>query len=413
MGPDLCVMKSTALSVPPVQFGIKANWQQFLLLVVINAFVGGMLGLERTVLPLHAAERFGLTSQTVVLSFIAAFGLSKAVFNYFSGRWSNALGRKKLMIAGWLLALPIPFLIYFAPNWGWVVGANILLGMQQGLTWTMAVVMKIDLVGNVRRGLAVGINEFAGYVAVGLVSFLTGYLAGTAAPTPYVFYMGIGFSAMGLLLSAIFLRDTGHYVQAETRQTDLPPLAHVFLDTTLRHSSLSGITQAGLVNNLNDGMMWGLLPIVLRAHQFAPAEIGILVAVYPTVWGVSQLGTGLLSDIFSKKWLLFAGMLLQSVAILGLLVAGSFYNFLSVGVLLGLGTALVYPTFLNAISDYVPASQRAESLGVFRFWRDMGYAVGAVLTGLLADYWGINLSILAIGLLTGLSALVVAVRVRA
>ena len=393
------------------KLGLKENWQQFTLLVLINAFVGGMIGLERNIIPQLAEMEFGLASKTAIFSFIIAFGITKAIMNYFTGKLANSIGRKKLMIIGWLFAVPIPFILIFATNWNWIIFANVLLGLNQGLTWSMAVIMKIDLVGNKKRGLAVGINEFAGYLSVGVVAFLTGYIANKFGIRPYPFYLGILFSVSGLLLSVIFLKDTKGHVEAESTQSNIPFLKNIFLDTSFRHKSLSGITQAGLVNNLNDGMTWGLLPLLLLSKQFTLSQIGVLTAIYPSVWGLSQLFTGKLSDIYSKKMLLFWGMLLQAIGIVLLAFAIKEIHFIVIGIALGFGTALVYPTLINAISDFTHPTQRAESLGTFRLWRDLGYAFGAVLTGLIADRFGIDSSIIAIGILTGLSAFVILFRV--
>lgn len=394
------------------QLGLKENWKQFGLLVIINAFVGGMVGLERSVLPQLAEQEFGVGSKTSIFSFIIAFGITKALCNYFTGKLANQIGRKKMMVIGWLFALPIPFILIYATNWNWIIFANILLGINQGLTWSMAVIMKIDLVGNKQRGLAVGINEFAGYVSVGIVAFLTGYIANKYGIRPYPFYLGILFSVAGLVLSIFFLKDTKTHLQIESTQSNIPLLKNIFRDTTLTNKSLSGITQAGLVNNLNDGMMWGLLPLILLSKHFTQTQIGMLTAIYPTVWGLSQLFTGKLSDKYSKRMLLFFGMLLQAVAILFLTIAETNIHFIIIGVSLGFGTALVYPTFINAIADYTHPTQRAETLGVFRLWRDLGYAIGAIITGLLADKFGISFSIMFIGILTALSAFIVLVRVK-
>lgn len=395
-----------------IQFGLKENWKQFSLLVVINAFVGGMIGLERTILPQLAEQEFGISSKTAIFTFIVAFGITKAICNYFSGKLANRIGRKNLLVIGWAFALPIPFILIYATNWNWILFANILLGINQGLAWSMAVVMKIDLVGSKKRGLAVGINEFAGYISVGIVAFLTGYIANSYGIRPYPFYLGIGFSVLGFLLSILFVKDTKHHVNNESQKSTIPLLKNIFIDTTFKHKSLSGITQGGLVNNLNDGMTWGLLPLLLFSKHYTQTEIGILVAIYPTVWGLSQLFTGKLSDIYSKKILLFYGMLLQAIAIITLVWAESFWCFVAIGFSLGLGTALVYPTFINAISDFTHPTQRAESLGTFRFWRDLGYAIGAIITGFLADSLGVNASIIFIGILTAISAFVILGRVK-
>lgn len=394
------------------KLGLKENWQQFTLLVIINAFVGGMIGLERNVLPQLAEKEFGLASKTAIFSFIIAFGVTKAICNYFAGKLANKIGRKRLMTIGWLFAIPIPFILIFANNWNWIIFANILLGLNQGLAWSMAVIMKIDLVGDKKRGLAVGINEFAGYLSVGIVAFLTGFIANEYGIRPYPFYLGIFFSISGLILTILFLKDTKGHVETESAQSDIPLLKNIFVDTTFRHKSLSGITQAGLVNNLNDGMTWGLLPLLLLSKHFTLSQIGLLTAVYPIVWGVSQLFTGKISDIYSKKMLLFWGMLLQAFGIVLLVYAITEIHFILIGISLGFGTALVYPTFINAISDYTHPTQRAESLGTFRLWRDLGYAFGAILTGIIADSFGLDISIIAIGLLTGLSAFVILIRVN-
>lgn len=395
-----------------IQLGLKENWRQFALLVIINAFVGGMIGLERSVLPQLAEQEFGIASKTAILSFIVTFGITKAIVNYFTGKLANSLGRKRLLVIGWLFALPVPFILIYAPSWSWIVAANVLLGINQGLTWSTAVMMKIDLVGDKNRGLAVGINEFAGYLSVGIVAFLTGYIANRYGVRPYPFYLGIGFSIIGLVLSLLFVKDTRQHVSKENKASHLPNLKSPFWDTTFRHKSLSAITQAGLVNNLNDGMIWGLLPILLLTKHFTSDQIGILTAIYPAVWGLSQLVTGRLSDAYSKKGILFWGMLLQAAGILVLTRASSFTHFAFIGAALGIGTALVYPTFLSAVTDYTNPTQRAECLGTFRFWRDLGYAVGALLTGFIADSFGINSSIVGIGGLTALSAFTVLLRMK-
>jgi MFS family permease len=395
-----------------LELGLRENWRQFTWLVVINGFVGGMIGLERSILPQLAESEFGIASKTALLSFIIAFGITKAFSNYFAGRLANRVGRKNLLVTGWLFALPVPFLLIYAGSWNWVVFANILLGINQGLTWSSTVVMKIDLVGEKRRGLAMGINEFAGYVFVGLTAFLTSYLAGIYGVRPVPFYLGIVFSVLGLALSALFVKDTVHHVHKEKQISNLPLLRNPFWETTFKHRSLGSVTQAGLVNNLNDGMIWGLLPLLLFAKNFDNAQIGILTAIYPTVWGVSQLLTGKMSDHFSKKLLLFWGMLLQALGILALIWAQTFLHFAAIGFALGIGTAVVYPTFLAAIADYTNPAQRAESLGVFRFWRDLGYAVGAILTGITADFLGIGSSIIIIALLTAISGFLILLRMQ-
>lgn len=395
----------------PVQLGLKENWKQFTLLVIVNAFVGGMIGMERTIFPQFAEQQFGLSSKTAILSFITAFGVSKALANYYTGRLANSFGRKNLLLVGWAMAIPIPFLLLYAPNWNWVVGANVLLGVSQGLTWSSTVVMKIDLVGEKDRGFAMGLNEFAGYFAVGVVAFLTGYIANRYGVVPYPFYIGIVISVLGFWVSAIWVKDTRVFVQKESGQAQaVVSLSSVFWETTLRNKTLSSVTQAGLVNNLNDGMIWGLLPIVLAALHFDQEEMGYITALYPTVWGIGQLFTGRMSDRYSKKAMLFWGMFLQGVAILLIPMSQKFYVLASLSALLGLGTALVYPAFLSTIAAVASPAQRAESIGTFRLWRDLGYAFGAVVSGSVADLFGVEYAVYLIGTLTLASSLVIRFR---
>ncbi|MBK6947048.1 MAG: MFS transporter [Haliscomenobacter sp.] len=395
-----------------VQLGLRENWKQFTLLVLINAFVGGMVGLERTILPELAEQEFEMAAKTAILSFIMVFGVVKAITNYYTGALANRIGRKNLLTLGWLIALPIPFLLIYAPSWGWVILANALLGVNQGLTWSSTVVMKIDLVGEKNRGLAMGLNESAGYLAVGGVAFLTGWIAAEYGVRPYPFYLGIAFAGIGLLSSWVLVRDTGHHVHAETTSSTLPLLKNVFWETTWKNRNLGAISQAGLVNNLNDGMVWGLFPILLASRNFDLAQTGKIAALYPIVWGLGQLFTGKMADRLPKKSMLFWGMLLQGLALLGMLFAGSFFHFAALSAVLGIGTAVVYPTFLAAIADYAHPSQRAESIGVFRLWRDLGYAVGALLTGVLADSLGMLWAVGAIGFLTLVSSIVILVRMN-
>lgn len=395
-----------------VQLGLRENWKQFALLVVINAFVGGMVGLERTILPELAEQEFEMAAKTAILSFIMVFGVVKAITNYYTGALANRIGRKNLLTLGWLIALPIPFLLIYAPSWGWVILANALLGVNQGLTWSSTVVMKIDLVGEKNRGLAMGLNESAGYLAVGGVAFLTGWIAAEYGVRPYPFYLGIAFAVIGLLSSWLLVRDTVHHVHAETTSSTLPLLKNVFWETTWKNRNLGAISQAGLVNNLNDGMVWGLFPILLASRNFDLAQTGKIAALYPIVWGLGQLFTGKMADHFSKKNMLFWGMLAQGLALLGMLFASSFFHFAALSAALGAGTAVVYPTFLAAIADYAHPRQRAESIGVFRLWRDLGYAVGALLTGILADSLGILWAVGAIGFLTLCSSIVILVRMN-
>ena len=395
-----------------IGLGLRRNWKQFTLLVIVNAFVGGMVGLERSILPELAETRFGLEAKTAIFSFIIIFGISKAVTNYFTGAFADRFGRRRLLIAGWLIALPIPFLLINAGSWGWVVFANLLLGVNQGLTWSSTVVMKIDLVGQKDRGFAMGINESAGYLSVGAVAFLTGWIASRYGLIPYPFYLGIVLSLMGLLFSVFLIRDTVHHVTLESASSKGEGLKNVFWETTWKDPNLGSITQAGLVNNLNDGMIWGLLPILLAGLGLSLGQIGIVAAVYPAVWGLGQLITGKLADLLPKKGLLFWGMMLQGLCLLLMIPAGGFYEYIILCIGLGVGTALVYPTFLAGIAEYSIPRQRAESIGVFRLWRDLGYAIGAFLTGLLADLFGIMTSVGAIALLTLISAMIIQFRMK-
>ena len=390
--------------------GLRANWKQFTLLVIVNAFVGGMVGIERTVLPMLAELEFGIASHAAALSFIMAFGVSKAIANYATGRLAARFGRKALLIVGWSLALPVPFMLIYANDWSWIVASNILLGIHQGFAWSSTVVMKMDLVGEKDRGLAMGLNEFAGYIAVGLMAFLTGYLAAHYGPRPVPFQVGIAIAVTGLLLTLLWVKDTAHHVAAEGATSTIPKLKNVFVETSLQHRTLGSITQAGLVNNLNDGMLWGLLPVLLLNEGLDQGRIGLIAAVYPAVWGIGQLFTGKLADHINRRSLLIIGMMLQGLAILGLPFAHAQGAYVVLSAALGIGTALVYPTFLAVIAAHTHPQQRSEAVGVFRLWRDLGYAIGALLTGLIADHFGITASILAIGSVTVLSGMVVWLR---
>ncbi len=395
-----------------VKLGLKENWQQFSLLVIINAFVGGMVGLERSILPRIAEAEFHIGAKTAILSFIIVFGIVKACTNYFTGALANKVGRKNLLTIGWLIGIPVPFVLMYANSWNWIVAANILLGINQGLTWSSTVVMKIDLIGEKQRGFAMGLNEFAGYVAVAIVAFLTGWIASTYGLRPYPFYIGIVLSLLGFFGSWLLVRDTKHHITVETSTSKIPKLKNIFWETTLRNKNLSSVTQAGLVNNLNDGMAWGIFPILLSSKGFSIAEIGIVTAVYPAVWGIGQLFTGKMADHFCKKDLLFVGMLLQGLVLVILIFAQTTTHFVILSSLLGIGTALVYPTFLATVAENTHPTDRANSLGVFRLWRDLGYAIGAILTGIIADTLGINASILIIGLLTIFSAEIIFYRMK-
>ena len=395
-----------------VELGLRQNWKQFVLLIIINAFVGGMVGLERTILPEIAEVDFGIAAKTAILSFIIVFGIVKAMTNYYTGALANKWGRKNLLTLGWLIALPIPFILIYAQAWNWIILANVLLGINQGLTWSSTVVMKIDLVGEKNRGLAMGLNESAGYLAVGGVAFLTGWMASEYGLRPYPFYLGIAFAITGLISSWLLVKDTVHHVQAETSTSNLPKLKNLFWATTWKHKNLGSVTQAGLVNNLNDGMVWGLFPILLASKFFHLDDIGKIVALYPMVWGLGQLITGKMADHLNKKNMLFLGMLVQGVSLLLMIYATTFFHFAVLSIALGIGTAIVYPTFLAAIADHSHPQQRAESIGVFRLWRDLGYAIGALLTGILADSLGINWAVGAIGFITILSAIIILSRMQ-
>lgn len=393
-----------------IQLGLKENWKQFTLLVIINAFVGGMVGMERSILPRIAEVEFAVAAKTAILSFIIVFGIVKALTNYFTGALANRFGRKNLLTAGWIIGIPIPFILMYAPSWNWIIAANVLLGINQGLTWSSTVMMKIDLVGEKQRGFAMGLNEFAGYISVALVAFLTGYIAGEYGLRPYPFYTGVVLVILGLLSTIFLVKDTRHHVQKETQQNNVPLLKNIFWETTLKNRNLGSVTQAGLVNNLNDGMVWGIFPILLGIKGFSIAEIGITTAVYPAVWGLGQIFTGKMADIFPKRAMLFLGMLLQAVALVLFVWATSFLHFLLLSILLGWGTAMVYPTFLATIAEYTNPKDRSKSIGIFRLWRDLGYAIGAILTGVIADFFNINTSIIFIAALTFLSAMVIRLR---
>jgi MFS family permease len=412
---------AVGLGVPPIQLGLRANWQQFVLLVIINAFVGGMVGLERTVLPLLAESEFGLGSKTAILSFIVSFGVVKSLANLFAGRFSDRIGRKRILIAGWLFALPVPLLIIAAPSWGWIVFANLLLGVNQGLCWSTTVIMKIDLVGPARRGMAMGLNEAAGYGAVSLAALASGYLATAYALRPYPFLLGIAFALAGLVLSIFFVRESQGHARQEARSLAIDPerdagpsvqpsFRDILLLASWRERALFSASQAGMVNNLNDGMAWGLFPLLFADGGLSIDRIGILAALYPGVWGISQLATGALSDRLGRKWLIVAGMWVQAGGIFLILLTQGFLQWAAAMVLLGLGTAMVYPTLLAAISDVAHPEWRASAVGVYRLWRDAGYALGALLAGVLADLLGVSWAIAVIGGLTFASGALVLVR---
>ena len=396
------------------RLGLRENLGQFSVLVVLNAFVGAMVGLERTVLPLLGEQEFGLTSKTAITSFIVSFGITKAVLNLVAARLSDRVGRKPILIAGWLLALPVPFLIIHAPAWWWVDLANVLLGANQALAWSMTVIMKIDLVGPGRRGLALGLNEFAGYFAVGVMSWVTGYIAAQTALRPQPFYLGIVIAVLGLAIAVLFIRETRGFAQLEaasapaTPEGERPSLGRVFYVTSLGNVSLFAACQAGLVNNLNDGMSWGLYPLFFAGYGLGVAGIGVIKAVYPLTWGVLQVATGPLSDRVGRKELIAGGMIVQAAGIWLTVLLPTYAAWLLGAGLQGLGTAMVYPTLLAAITDHAHPTWRASSLGVYRFWRDLGYAVGALLSGQVADAVGLGAAIHLVAALTLVSGIVVA-----
>jgi MFS family permease len=400
------------------RLGIRANLGQFSLLVGVNALVGGMIGQERTVLPLLGQQVFHLEAFTAALTFIVAFGAVKAVTNFFAGTLSDRVGRKPVLVAGWLVGIPVPLLLIWAPSWWWIIAANVLLGINQGLTWSTTVIMKIDLAGPARRGLAMGLNEAAGYGALAATALATGFLAARYGLRPVPFYLGIAYAGLGLGLSTLFVRETRGYARHEASQhvarsgelRDALSTKEVFLLTSFKERALSAVSQAGMVNNANDGMAWGLFPLYFARAGLSIAAIGTLAALYPAVWGFGQLVTGALSDRLGRKWLIAGGMWVQAVAI-GLIAVGSGFALWAVGaVLLGVGTAMVYPTLLAAIGDVAHPTWRASSVGVYRLWRDGGFAVGALLAGGIADLFGIAAAIWTVAVITAASGVVVAVR---
>jgi MFS family permease len=398
-----------------VRLGLRENVAQFTLLVIVNAFVGAMVGMERSILPAIAEQEFHLVARTAVLSFIVVFGLTKALTNYAAGRLADQVGRKQVLVAGWAIAIPVPFLLMWAPSWNWILVANALLGISQGFTWSTTVIMKIDLVGHERRGLAMGLNEFAGYVAVAGAALLTGWIGARHGLRPDPFYPGVVFVAVGLALSALMVRETHTHVALESslhRAAHVVSPREVFRRTTWTDRNLSSISQAGLVNNLNDGMAWGLFPLFFAAANLSLDRIGILAGIYPATWGVVQLATGALSDRVGRKWLIATGMWVQAAGISVVILSRGFVGFATGGALLGIGTAMVYPTLLAAIGDVAAPAWRASSVGVYRLWRDLGYALGALLAGVTADVLGLAGAMWVIAAITGASGLVAAVRLR-
>jgi MFS family permease len=410
----VAVVEAGAARAPVL--GLRENAAQFSLLVLVNAFVGAMVGMERSILAPLAEVEFGLTAHTAVLSFIVAFGLSKAFTNYAAGRLSDHVGRKRVLVGGWIVAAPVPFLLMAAPSWGWVLAANVLLGVSQGLTWSTTVTMKVDLAGPKQRGLAMGLNEFAGYLAVAASALVTGWVAGRWGLRPEPFLLGVVYVALGLGLSAGLVRETLPHARRESAlagggEGALGARA-VLWKVTFADRELSAVTQAGLVNNLNDGMAWGLFPLIFGAAGLGLAEVGALAALYPAVWGVAQLGTGALSDRVGRKGLIAGGMAVQALGLACVATGESVPAFAIGQVLLGLGTAMVYPTLLAAIGDVAHPAWRASAMGVYRLWRDLGYAAGALLAGVVADAFGAGAAVWLVAALTLLSGATVALRMR-
>jgi MFS family permease len=413
-------MDTTSSTPSVVRLGLRENLAQFTLLVGVNALVGGMIGQERTVLPLLATDEFGLDKYSATLTFIAAFGIVKAGTNFFAGTLSDRYGRKPVLVAGWVIGIPVPLLLMWAPTWGWVVFANVLLGVNQGLTWSTTVIMKIDLVGPARRGFAMGLNEAAGYGAVAVTALATGWIAAEHGLRPAPFYLGLAYAALGLGLSTVAVKETHAHAHHEATRHNATSSGHrhglttgeIFRLTSFRDRALSSCSQAGLVNNLNDGLAWGLFPIYFAAAGLSVGRIGILAALYPAAWGVGQLYTGGLSDRVGRKPLIAGGMLTQAAALAWMAAAAGFWAWAAGAVVLGIGTAMVYPTLLAAIGDVAHPGWRARSVGVYRLWRDGGFAVGALLAGVLADLASIEAAIYAVAALTALSGVVVIVRMH-
>lgn len=390
--------------------GLKENKTQFLLLVLVNAFVGAMVGMERSILPAFGKTVFSLSAASALTSFIVAFGISKAISNYAVGMLSRKYTRKQILVTGWLLASPVPFILMYANHWNWIILANIFLGVSQGLTWSTTVVMKIDLVGSKNRGLAMGINEFAGYLSVGLAAYLSAQIASFYGYAFYPFIPGLIFVLFGLVLSLFWVKDTTSFVYSETTSSTIPLLKNIWASTSWKHRNLGSVTLNGLVNNLNDGVMWGLVPLLLIQRSFTIQQVGIVAGIYPMVWGFSQLFTGKMGDHFCKKQLITTGMLLQALAIVLLVLFTSFAGAIVAAVLLGLGTGLVYPNFLTVVAENAHPTQRAEVMGVFRFWRDGGYVIGALLSGYLADWMGLNWALYFVAAITAVAGIVANLR---
>jgi MFS family permease len=408
--------RSREENAAPPRLGLRENAAQFSLLVLVNALVGAMIGMERSILPAIAEQEFQLAARTAILSFIVVFGVAKALTNYLAGRLSDAYGRKIILVIGWGIAAPVPFVLMWAPSWAWILAANLLLGVSQGLTWSTTVIMKIDLAGAKRRGLAMGLNEFAGYFAVAVAAWATGWVAARYGLRPEPFYLGVGFVALGGGLSILVVRETLSHMRAEVAlgaSEQAPTQREVFWRTTFRDRGLSAISQAGLVTNLKDGMAWGLLPIVFAAANLSLGEIGLVAGIYPAVWGLGQLATGALSDRYGRKVFIVSGMWVQAAGVAATALSSTLAGFAAGAVLMGAGTAMVYPTLLAAIGDVAHPSWRASSVGVYRLWRDLGYAVGAVIAGALADAFGLAPSMWTVGAIAFASGVVVALRMPA
>lgn len=402
-------MEKQSQSMP----GLKQNWRQFSLLVLINAFVGGMVGMERTILPEIAESDFGIAARSAIFSFIVVFGITKAIANYFAGRFAQTFGRKKMLITGWLFGLPVPFILMYAPDWNWIIGANVLLGINQGLAWSANVIMKIDLSGEKDRGLAMGLNEFAGYLAVAVMAFLTGFIASEFGLRPYPFILGIVLAVLGLLMSIFMVRDTAPFVQYESdRSSQNRVKRNLFYEVSLGDPNLQAVSQAGMMTNFKDGMAWGAFPIFLLASGLTITQMGVVVAVYPAFWGLLQIATGKLSDYTGRKPMLWSGMLIQGVALITFPFLDSYAGFIVMAAVLGTGTAMVYPTFLAAVADLTHPQDRAESVGVYRLWRDLGYAFGAIFSGFIADWYDIEFAIILTGALVLVSGLWIMIRMR-
>jgi MFS family permease len=409
-------VEAPVLETREAQLGLSANWRQFALLVVVNGFVGAMVGLERAVLPIVAVKEFGVASTAAVLSFIATFGLTKALSNLAAGWLMDRHGRRSTLIIGWLLGLPVPILILWAPSWWWIVGANALLGINQGLTWSTTVVMKIDLVGPRRRGFAMGLNESAGYVAVSIAALGSGFAATSFGLRAGPAYLGLAICTVGLLLSWLFVRETSAHVELEEARrssvSERPRLAQLLRQSLWSDRGLFSISQAGFVNNLNDGLAWGIFPLLFIASGLSVREMSAMAAIYPATWGICQLGTGALSDRWGRRWLIVAGMIVQGIALVSMALTRGPIAWSIALVALGIGTALVYPTLLAAVGDIARPSWRAVMVGVYRLWRDLGYVAGALLAGVIADAFGVATAIGAIGVMTVASGVIFGIRFR-